>query len=197
MVACQRPVTKLRACMLARQRLEALAALDAEREAAEAERAAELAAAEAEQQRVAAEKAAMEARLEAQAKEAAAREAERAAAAEARLLETLHLVRADGNMHPGEGFGGLTMSRSPRLWHCVLLQARRHVAALRIGRAWRRYLAGPTRAARLAAVVRIQAAWRGCRDRRRVVQLRKQRDVMRALEVRGKVLLRHHSASHV
>lgn len=91
-----RPTTKLPACMVPRQRLEALAALEAERVAAEAERAAELAAAEAEQQRAAAEKAAMEARLEAQAKEAAAREAERAAAAEARLLETLQLVRADG-----------------------------------------------------------------------------------------------------
>ena len=57
------------------------------------------------------------------------------------------------------------------------------MAAWRIGRAWRRYRRGPARAARLAAVVAIQAAWRGFVGRRLAGQLRKQRDVMRSLEV--------------
>ncbi|GLC77808.1 hypothetical protein PLESTB_000956100 [Pleodorina starrii] len=61
--------------------------------------------------------------------------------------------------------------------------ARKHMAAWRIGRAWRHYRQGPARAARLAAVVCIQAAWRSHVDRCRVVRLRKQHAILQAVEV--------------
>nr|BCL66261.1 hypothetical protein [Volvox reticuliferus] len=60
--------------------------------------------------------------------------------------------------------------------------ARRHMAAWCIARAWRRYRQGPVRAMRLAAAVRIQAAWRGNVGRRNALRLRIEKAILQAAE---------------
>nr|BCL66191.1 hypothetical protein [Volvox reticuliferus] len=77
----------------------------------------------------------------------------------------------------------------------VLSLARQHMAAWCIARAWRRYRQGPVRAMRLAAAVRIQAAWRGYVDRRNARQLRTRCALLQAIEdaVKNKQLERLHS----
>ncbi|GBF87402.1 hypothetical protein Rsub_00113 [Raphidocelis subcapitata] len=57
----------------------------------------------------------------------------------------------------------------------------RCLAALRIARAWRAYVAGPRRAARVTAAVRLQAGARGMAARRRCAALRRARDALAAL----------------
>ncbi|GLI62877.1 hypothetical protein VaNZ11_005631 [Volvox africanus] len=60
--------------------------------------------------------------------------------------------------------------------------ARQHMAAWRIARAWRCYRQGPVRAMRLAAAVRIQAAWRGHVDRRIALRLCTEKTILQAVE---------------
>jgi len=58
---------------------------------------------------------------------------------------------------------------------------RRCIAASRITRSWRQYRGSAPRAARLAAVTRLQAAVRGMAARRRCAQLRQARDALVAV----------------
>lgn len=59
---------------------------------------------------------------------------------------------------------------------------RQRRAARRIVAAWRAYLASPARAARRARIVKVQALYRGRRDRRRVAAMAARRAVLRGLE---------------